>query len=150
MAEKTAWDWRRGVLREVVVEDKNVTTEANLEASGGGESGAVAVEYKNVTTEAKMGTDVTEVVVTEIVETSAGEVDGGRDLSAIQPNSCDAGFGSCRRMRGGPSRRRSWRGGRCCGRLSSAFRAELGGAEGALGGVTDRGACGGQLLVLSC
>jgi hypothetical protein len=44
-----------------------------------------------------------------------------------------------RRMRG-PSRRRSWRGGRCCGRLTSAFRAELGGAEGALGGVGDRGA----------
>ena len=71
---------------EVVVEDKNVTTEANLEASGGGESGAVAVEHKNVTTEANLGTDVTEVVVTEIVETSAREVDGGV-LGAIQPNS---------------------------------------------------------------
>ena len=43
---------------EVVVEDKNVTTEANLEAGGGGNPGAVAVEHKNVTTEANLGTDV--------------------------------------------------------------------------------------------
>jgi hypothetical protein len=69
---------------EVVVEDKNVTTEANLEASGGGESGAAVVEDKNVTTEANLGTDLTEVETRKVVETLAGEVDGGV-WGAIQP-----------------------------------------------------------------
>ena len=46
---------------EAGVETENVTTEANLEAGGGEESGAVAVENKNVTTEANLETRVTEV-----------------------------------------------------------------------------------------
>ena len=49
-----------------------MTTEANLEAGGGEESGAVAVENKNVTTEANLETRVTEVGAREMLKRRLG------------------------------------------------------------------------------